>query len=288
MNMLRLYKNTDKTQQELASYLHWTRHKVRYHTQKLLDDNMIIRSKGSQYYKLTPSGRSFLGTYDKRDKKTLQAIENARWKTKIKNTNELKLFLKKYKFRKNTKMKNIIQWNGNIDGFTIQINEGKETSMIITHPTLYGSGLQSNWNQAESNIYNIIRNFNDKFNFNLTIPESLEAKQITLRDPISESLMKKTGGSQVKVGEKISFDQSYHSEPRSEFAELGEAIDWANMPKSIVRIEQKIDIMASSMNRMAGSFDKFTDMMGKAMGMDKTEDKLEIRKLNEDSKKMFG
>lgn len=288
LRLLRLYRDTNKTQSELARYLSWSRFKVHYHAQKLLTDNMITRIKGTQFFKCTVQGVSFLDGYESNQQKSMRAIENARWKCKIRNDKLLQKFLFDNNFQHHS-MENWDQWIGKIDGFTIWINFAKETSMVISHPTMYGGDFLDQYKQAESRILIILSNLNKKWNFNLTIPEPVIGKQFTIADPFADQLMKKTGGSQVKIGKRISFDQSYHTEPRTEFSELSEAIQWTTMPKLTFKHEENWEQMKTNfvaLTKLVAIIDDKLTVLMKGFTEKPVEPK--IKDLDESTSRMFG
>jgi len=133
-------------------------------------------------------------------------------------------------------MENWTQWNGNIDGYAIQVNLGVKTNLVITHPPHYERDLLEGYIKVQQDIMNVLSTLNKKWLFDLSLPESIPSRQFTVKDPFSKQLMDKTHGSQIKINGRVSFDQSLHTEPRSEFGSLQDAIDYARMPNLLKEI----------------------------------------------------
>lgn len=297
VQMLRLLRDTRLTQREYAQYLGWSRYKVFYQVTKLRKANLISRIKHTQFFKANVSGVNVLDQYESTEKKYEIGIENARWKVLIANPRQLQKFLFDNYFSYHA-MNNWIQWNGEIDGFKIQVNTSEvKTTMVIQHPTMYGGSFMSQTNDAERRINVIFSNIDKKYNFKMGVPELLPTGQFTMNNPIAKHLMEKTGGSQIKIDGRISFDQSFGSEPRTELSNLSDAILWDAMPKTFVEIvgavrnlNEDMQILKPSIIGIAKSLkymEKSLERIEK--GSEQMVSKVEVPKdLNQDTSRMYG
>lgn len=219
---------------DLAKYTGDSRQVVSYHLRLLQNQKMIYddtpKSNKWKIFKLTELGQKVIGQYEGIEKKELKGVENARWISIIRKPKQIQKFLFENDFKMH-QMENWIQWTGSIQGFTIAINQGKVTKMMITHPPTYANDLQQAYHKISENILNVVSSLNKKWNFDLTIPEPVPGRQFTMANDISEYLHDLSGGSQIKLKNgKVVIDASKHGEPRIEFTEVDEAHKFASMP----------------------------------------------------------
>jgi len=226
-------------QKELADYFNTNRHKISYQITKLIKLQLVIdphpETNKYKVYKLTDLGSNCLVWYDETEKVHRVGIENARWKCEIRRPKFLQKFLFENFFKAHD-MENWTQWNGSIDGYAIQVNYGVKTNLVITHPPHHDRDLLEGYIKVQQDIMTVLSTLNKKWSFDLSLPESIPSRQFTINDPFSKQLMDKTHGSQIKIDSQISFDQSLHTEPRSEFGSLQDAIDYASMPNLLKEI----------------------------------------------------
>ena len=303
LRILSLIKNDDISQKQLAKHIDMSRQGLSYHIHKLLDNDLIydktIGSNKWKFYGMTVSGQKILVEYESNKKKELKGIENARWKSQIGNAKNLQKFLSKNNFKRNDGMKNWTQWNGKIQGFSIAINMGRLTNIVITHPTYYDKDLQSAYHKVNDHILDVASNLNKKWKFKLTIPESISTRQYTMSNVISDYLLDFSSGSQLKLKSgKISIDASKGGESRIEFEELDEAQKFADIPESLLRLQKQIEIQNKNTEQHNMIFTKAIDTLLKQnqttndilTGIINTQnqDKIEQKNLNIDSMRMFG
>lgn len=229
---------------QLAKHTGESRQVIAYHLGILQKNKLIYDStKGSnkwKIYKITELGQNVLVQYESIEKKELKGVENARWKCQIRDSKMLQKFLFENGFKVHF-MENWTQWNGEIQGFSISINLGKVTNLVITHPPSYSGDLQSAYHKINENILTIVSVLNKKWNFNLTIPEPISGRQYTMANGIADYLLDVSNGSQLKLmNGKISIDASKKGEPRIEFEELTEAHKFANLPDDIIDLKKQI------------------------------------------------
>ena len=303
LRILSLIKNDDISQKQLAKHIDMSRQGLSYHIHKLLDNDLIydktIGSNKWKFYGMTVSGQKILVEYESNKKKELKGIENARWKSQIGNAKNLQKFLSKNNFKRNDGMKNWTQWNGKIQGFSIAINMGRLTNIVITHPTYYDKDLQSAYHKVNDHILDVASNLNKKWKFNLTIPESISTRQYTMSNVISDYLLDFSSGSQLKLKSgKISIDASKGGESRIEFEDLDEAQKFADIPESLLRLRKQIEIQNKNTEQHNMIFTKAIESLLKQnqttndilTGIINTQnqDKIEQKNLNIDSMRMFG
>lgn len=309
ISILRLLRDDDRTISEYAQHLGLSRYQVNYQVNKLVKAKLATRTKNSQYYRPTYSGANVLDQYDSTEKKYQIGIENARWKVLIRNPKLLQKFLWENGFTHHA-MNNWIQWNGDIDGWTIQVNESlTKTTMVITHQPVYSGNFMDEYKNAEKRILTIFSNLDKKWNFKMGVPEPLSTGQFTLNNPIAEHMMEKTSGSQIKIADRLSFDQSFGSEPRTELSNLSDAMLWESMPRMFfeslkLQQENKEDwkILKPTMISMAKSFEIMVKTQGDMMDSLKEITKVltgiieggsekpvsKIKDLDDFSSRMFG
>ena len=303
LRILSLIKNDDISQKQLAKHIDMSRQGLSYHIHKLLDNDLIydktIGSNKWKFYGMTVSGQKILVEYESNKNKELKGIENARWRSQIRNTENLQKFLSKNNFKRNDGMKNWTQWNGKIQGFSIAINMGRLTNIVITHPPYYDKDLQSAYHKVNDHILDVASNLNKKWKFNLTIPESISTRQYTMSNVISDYLLDFSSGSQLKLKSgKISIDASKGGESRIEFEDLDEAQKFADIPESLLRLRKQIEIQNKNTEQHNMIFTKAIESLLKQnqttndilIGIMNTQnqDKIEQKNLNIDSMRMFG
>lgn len=303
LRVLKLLKYDDQTQQNLAKYLGISRQGLKYHITKLVDNGLIYdKTKGSnkwKFYGLTASGQKVLVEYESNERVELKGIENARWKCQIRNERTLQKFLFHYGFKMNNGMKNWIQWNGEIEGFSINVNIAKKTHLVITHPPYYEKDLQTAYHKVNDHILNVVNNLEKKWNFNLTVPEAITTRQYTMSNKVADYLLDKSSGTQLKLKQgKISIDASKGGEPRIEFEELDEAQKFADIPESLARLERQIEIQNKNLEQHNQVFTKAietlmnqgqttNDILTNLLSM-QNQGKIEQKPLNNNSLNMFG
>lgn len=294
--LLFLYRHDRRTATELAKHLGVSRTTVYNHQKKLLSLGMIYQFKNSPFYLPTKTGSTFLDTYDKSDKKRQPAIENYRYRCRIRNDKLLQQFIFEYNL-KHYEMNNWYGYVGKIEGFVIWINQGKKITMQIGHPKEYSNDIIGRVIEANNSVSDLVYNLSKKWKFNCTPVQRIKkGSQLSFPDPFAEDLMSKSGGSQIKFGEnRFTFDQSNKTEGRLEFNEIFDAEEYIKMPKVIGVMDKKLDMIGNSMNKitdnmsvMATNIEKFTNLMTTALGVDEHGDKPKPKDLNFDSKKMFG
>lgn len=222
------------TIKEIAKFTGYSRQVVGYHL-GILQELSLIRldeNKLNKYnfYRISQSGQKVLGEYERSRQKELKGIENARWITIIRKPKLVQKFLYENNFKQH-QMENWTQWTGNIQGYSISINFGRITKMMITHPPLYANDLNESLNIQSENILTVVSVLNKKWDLELTIPEPVSGRQFTMANGIADHLLDISSGSQIKLmNGKISIDASKHGEPRIEFDQINEAQKFANMP----------------------------------------------------------
>ncbi|MCV0393718.1 MAG: winged helix-turn-helix domain-containing protein [Nitrosopumilus sp.] len=230
---------------EIADFTNESRQTVSYHLGILLKNKMIYDTTKSsnkwKIYRLTELGQKVLAQYEGIEKKELKGIENARWICIVKNTKRLQKFLFENGFKVHS-MGNWNQWVGEIQGFSIAVNEARLTKLMITHPPSYSGDLQSAFKKVSENILTVIGVLNKKYDLDLSIPEPIQGRQFTMANGIADYLLDITNGSQIKLmNGKISIDASKKGEPRIEFDEITEAQEFANMPKIVAELKATIE-----------------------------------------------
>lgn len=231
---------------QIARQTSESRQTISYHLGILRKNKLIYdttpKSNKWKVYRLTELGQNVLVQYDGIEKKELKGIENAKWICIIKNTKILQKFLFENNFTHHEMKGGWVQWNGEIQGYTIAVNIGKVTKLMITHPPAYSGDLQSTFKKVTENILTVIGNLNKKYSLELTLPEPIAGRQFTSSNGIAEYLLDITNGSQIKLmNGKISIDASKNGEPRIEFEEINEAQKFADMPKVIDELRTTIE-----------------------------------------------
>lgn len=302
LRVLKLLQYDDQTQQNLAKYLGISRQGLSYHINKLVENGLVYdKTKGSnkwKFYGLTASGQKVLVEYESNEKVELKGIENARWKSQIRNDRNLQKFLFHYGFTHHA-MNNWIQWNGDIEGFSVNVNIAKKTHIVITHPPYYEKDLQTAYRKVNDHILNVVANLDKKWNFNLTIPEPITTRQYTMSNKIADYLLDKSSGTQLKLKQgKISIDASKGGEPRIEFEELDEAQRFADLPESLANLQKQIEIQTKNTEQHNEIFTKAIETIMKQnqatndilanLLATQNQGKIEQKPLNKDSLNMFG
>lgn len=308
---------SDARQQELATYMKMSRQAVAYYVKKLINYGFIYDPAPGlnkyKFYEVTTAGQKALDEYESHDKTQKQKIENSRWKAIIHNTKHLQKFLYENKFAINPGMKNWTQYVGKINGCATHINIGKKTSIVITHNPLYDRDVLTGFQIIRDDIVDMLNELSKKWNFEIGLLERIKTAQFTSPDPVAADLMKKSSGSQLKVGTDFDFNQSHGSEARTEITPLEEAVTWSQVPglmKSFVIVLNNIteenkkrdEIFTDGMAKLVkgiedlakhqiNNSDKINELTVTIAGLNqskfeqKSEQKID---LNEMSEKMFG
>lgn len=232
----------------------------------LQDENpFVIRFK---FYKVTELGRTVLAEWESTEKRKLYKIENARYIVKIKNREHLYEFLKKpeYQFQGKSTLNNVVTYYGRIKGWAVAIYEGKEITLVVTPAPLYAKDMITGHHKIVQAVLDFLNDLNKKWLFDFTIPTPTTHRQYTISDSFASAILDKTNGSQVKMHTKdglVSIDQSYGTEPRIEFEDVGKAQEYLEMPDQLRIINDKINKLLQSQTIRDNALNRIVDLTGK-------------------------
>lgn len=240
----------DKMAYDIARKLGISKQVVAYEIKKMLKDDWIIDLNPAinkyKFYRLTDFGKKILDGFEKNKRKTQFKIENARHTCYIQDTTNLQDFLKKpeYDFKINTNWKNSDAYYGRIEGWSVAIFVGKKVKMVVTPPPIFSDDMMKAHHKAVESVLDFCNTIGKKWNFTLTCPEPTTHRQYTVSDPFAESMMKLTGGSQIKFETKkgtVDINQSHQQEERIEFDTPEQAQRYLDVPDLIESLMNNLD-----------------------------------------------
>lgn len=226
---LGLIRNGVITQKELARQTGSTIREIRYVLEILHKNGYTTiknpRSNKWKKYNITQAGDVFLGSLRSGDTaKYKHKNEKTRYKFEIHNQKNIRIMINStlYLFKKNDAMKNIDQYDAEIDGHWVQVTLGnKKSSLVITAPQYKtDSFAESSW-FAIDGILQLHNKLDKKWELELSVPVQIDGHGAK-HTKFADAIMRITGGKQVRLGNYWINQSPPNFIPEEEGSDLGE------------------------------------------------------------------
>jgi len=230
----------------ISSELRITKQKRNYWLRKLETEGFIERPFHG-YSEITESGKKRYRGLEKQQNKSLIRLENMRFKFPIiRGGNILIRSLQNHKIQ--TLKNNVTVHHGILNGFTVRIFDStKNPCMEITSKKKLGNNIYELYCEARVDIQKMLIDVNDGNEVSLDLPEPSMKPEWAIPSPMASAILNVTQSSQIRTPKGI-FNRSKDRNADWEVTDLGAALKILDMPNAIERIENKVNLVITSLN----------------------------------------
>jgi len=230
----------------LSSELGISKQLLNYWLGKLEIDGTIERPFHG-YSEITESGKKLYRGYEKQQNKSLIRLENMRFKFPIIRGGNI--LINSLQNHKNISLRNnVTVHHGILNGFSVRIFDStKNPCLEITSKKILGHSIYELYYEAKADIQKMLLDVNDGNEVSLDPPEPSMKPEWAIPSPMASAILNVTQSSQIRTP-KSTFNRSKGRNADWEVTDLGAALKILDMPNAIERIENKVNLVITSLN----------------------------------------
>jgi len=245
MKILRCLDSYGKTNNYISEKLDISKQSAYYWLKNLKKEGFIERPHHG-FNELTESGKKYLRGLENQNNKTLVRLENMRYKAPI--FRGVTILIKSLQNHKTQNLKNnVTVHHGNLNGFTARIFDSKNPCIEITSKQKLGTNIYEITYEAKTDIQKMLLDVDDGRDVSLGSLEPSMKPEWAIPSPMASAILNVTQSSQIRTPNGT-FNRSKGRNADWEVTDLGAALKIIEMPNTIERIENKVNLVITSLN----------------------------------------